>query len=75
MKEVTQTQEAEATKPELIVVPYDQRGAFKLREAAAYGSLSVISLRRAIARGQLQPNRMFRHLLISRAEMDRFLRG
>jgi hypothetical protein len=73
MKVTASPQEAEETKPEPLVVPFDQRGAFKLREAAAYGNLSVISLRRAEKRGLLKFNRKFRHILVSRAEMDRFL--
>ena len=49
------------------------RGAFQLHEAARYLGVSVISVRRAIQRGLLHPNRVFRHLLFPRAELDRFL--
>jgi hypothetical protein len=50
------------------------RGALKLRDAAEYlGGVSQISVRRAIARGLIKPNRSFRHLLIPISELDRFL--
>ncbi len=46
---------------------------FKLRDAARYLSVSEISVRRLIARGLIKRNRALRHVLISRAELDRFL--
>jgi hypothetical protein len=50
------------------------QGALKLKGAAKYlGGVSQISVRRAIARGLIKPNRSFRHLLISITELDRFL--
>jgi excisionase family DNA binding protein len=50
------------------------RGALKLKDAAEYlGGISVLSVRRAIDRGLIKPNRSFRHILISKAELDRFL--
>jgi excisionase family DNA binding protein len=49
-------------------------GAFKLRGACRYlGGLHEATVRRLISRGLLRPNRATRHLLFSRAELDRFL--
>ena len=49
-------------------------GALKIREAAAYlGGISQITVRRLIERGLIKPNRVLRHILISKAELDRFL--
>lgn len=50
------------------------RGALKLNEARQYlGGLSVATMHRLIARGLLKPNRATRHILLSIAELDRFL--
>jgi excisionase family DNA binding protein len=50
-------------------------GALKLKEARQYlGGLSAPTIHRLIHRGVLRPNRMLRHLLFSREELDRFLR-
>jgi hypothetical protein len=50
-------------------------GGLKLKDAAAYlGGISTVSLRRLIKRGLIKPNHSLRHVLISRAELDRFLR-
>jgi len=49
-------------------------GALKIKEAAAYlGGISQITVRRLIERGLIRPNRALRHILISKAELDRFL--
>jgi excisionase family DNA binding protein len=49
-------------------------GGLKLKDAAVYlGGISTLSLRRLIERGLIRPNRTLRHILISRAELDRFL--
>ena len=48
-------------------------GAYKLKPAAHYLSLSVPTMHRLIQRGLLKPNRATRHILFSRAELDRFL--
>jgi hypothetical protein len=49
-------------------------GALKLKEARLYlGGLSVPTMHRLIRRGLLRPNRALRHLVFSRAELDRFL--
>jgi helix-turn-helix protein len=57
-----------------IGVNREPRGALKIRDAAKYlGGVSVISVRRAIERGLIKPNRSFRHLLIPVSELDRFL--
>jgi len=50
-------------------------GALKLKAAADYLDVSVISVRRLIKRDLLKPNRALRHVLISIAELDRFLAG
>jgi Helix-turn-helix domain len=50
------------------------QGALKLKDACRYlGNISPSSLRRLIDRGLLKPNRALRHILISVAELDRFL--
>jgi excisionase family DNA binding protein len=48
-------------------------GAFKLKPAASYLSVSEPTLRRLVDRGLIKPNRALRHLIFSRAELDRFL--
>jgi excisionase family DNA binding protein len=65
----TETTKEKSTNGNLAVAP----GAFKLREASQYLSISEISVRRLIARGLIKPNRSLRHVLISKAELDRFL--
>ena len=51
-----------------------QPGAFKLSGAAAYlGGVSEITVRRLIERGLIKPCRGLRHILIPKAELDRFL--
>jgi excisionase family DNA binding protein len=47
--------------------------AFKLSEAAALLGISVMTLRRAIDRGDLKASRAFRHVLIQATELQRFL--
>jgi hypothetical protein len=48
--------------------------AFKMREARQYvGGLSVPCMHRLCAKGLLRPNRSTRHLIFTRAELDRFL--
>ena len=49
--------------------------ALKLRQAAAYLGVSPVSIRRLVKRGLIRPNRALRHILISVAELDRFLVG
>jgi excisionase family DNA binding protein len=49
------------------------RGALKLREAAAYLSLSETTLLRLVKRGFIAPVRVTRHLLFSIKELDHFL--
>jgi excisionase family DNA binding protein len=49
-------------------------GAFKIKGAAKYlGGVSQITVRRLIDRGLLKPCRGLRHILIPKAELDRFL--
>jgi excisionase family DNA binding protein len=50
-----------------------EKFAFTLKEAAGLVGVSTTSLRRAIVRGQLTPCRKFRHILITRQELERFL--
>jgi excisionase family DNA binding protein len=47
--------------------------ALKLKQAAEYLGLSTVSIRRLIKCGLIKPNRALRHILISVAELDRFL--
>lgn len=51
------------------------RRAYKLKEVASLLGVSVISVRRAIDRGLIKPSRVFRHVIISAEELDRFLRS
>jgi len=51
------------------------RGALKLKEAAQYLGVSSTTVRRLINRGQIQPNRALRHILIPVEELDRFLQS
>ena len=48
-------------------------GALKIREAARYLSVSIITVRRLITRGLIKPNRALRHILIPVAELERFI--
>jgi Helix-turn-helix domain len=50
-----------------------QRGALKIGPAAAYCSLSEVTMRRLCKRGLLKPNRATRHTLFSVQELDRFI--
>jgi hypothetical protein len=48
--------------------------ALKIKDACKYiGGVSEITVRRLIDRGLIKPNRSIRHLLITTAELDRFL--
>jgi helix-turn-helix protein len=48
--------------------------AFKLKQACQYlGGISPVTARRLIKRGLLKRNRALRHIVISKAELDRFL--
>jgi hypothetical protein len=50
-------------------------GALKVREACQYlGGIHPSTLRRLAQRGLIRPNRMFRHTLYTRAELDRVLK-
>jgi Helix-turn-helix domain len=49
-------------------------GGFKLKAACRYvGGISQISMRRQIEKGNIKPCRNLRHLLIPKAELDRWL--
>jgi excisionase family DNA binding protein len=56
------------------IVPLDERGAFQLGEAADYLSLSLTVVRRLIKRGLIHRLPGIRHVVITKAECDRFLR-
>jgi len=56
-------------------VPLTERGAYQLPDAADYLSLSITTIRRLIKRGLIQPLPGIRHIVIARAECDRFLRA
>jgi excisionase family DNA binding protein len=49
------------------------RLSYKLAEAAALLGVSTSTVRRAISRGLITPVRAFRTLLISAAELERFV--
>jgi hypothetical protein len=51
-------------------------GGFKIKAACQYcGGISTVTMRRLIEKGLIRPNRQLRHIIISRAELDRFLAG
>jgi hypothetical protein len=54
-------------------MPPEKRGAFKLPQAADYLSLSITTVRRLINRGLIYPLPGVRHVVIAKAECDRFL--
>lgn len=51
------------------------RLAYRVDEVAAMLGISGKSVRRLIARGLLKPSKALRHLLITRQELDRFLKA
>ena len=55
-------------------VPLTERGAFQLSETANYLSLSLTVVRRLIKRGLIRRLPGIRHVVITKAECDRFLR-
>lgn len=56
------------------VPPQVEQGAFKIQGACQYlGGVSEITVRRLIERGLIKPCRGLRHILIPKAELDRFL--
>jgi excisionase family DNA binding protein len=63
-----------ATKRSAKIIPLNERGAYKLKEACEYlGGISPITVRRLMHRGLLRPLRILRHVMFSKAELDRFL--
>lgn len=50
----------------------ENKHLYKIHEAAQMLSLSVVSLRRLIKTGAIRAHRKTRHILISRAEIERF---
>ncbi|MCW5557810.1 MAG: helix-turn-helix domain-containing protein [Verrucomicrobiae bacterium] len=57
------------------VDPLRGRLAYSVRETAAALGVSEKTIRRLIDRGLLRVSRSLRHILIPRAEIDRFLRS
>ena len=55
-------------------VPLRDRGAFKIKEAATYLGVSVVQVRRYIRRRLITRLPGIRHVVITKAECDRFLR-
>ena len=55
-------------------IPLDERGAFKIKEAAIYLGVSVSQVRRYVKRRELIRLPGLRHVIIAKAECDRFLR-
>jgi excisionase family DNA binding protein len=60
-------------KTQAIDTPPIPKRAFKVSEAAALLGIQPVSIRRLIARGDLTPCRVLRHLLISEKEIERLL--
>jgi Helix-turn-helix domain len=56
-------------------VPLTERGSFQLPQAADYMSLSITTVRRLIKRGLIHPLPGVRHIVVPRAECDRFLQA
>lgn len=53
---------------------HSSQAAFKIPDACAYlGGLSAITIRRLIQRGELKRHPAFRHVVITKRELDRFL--
>lgn len=52
-----------------------ERGALKLAQACEYLSLSAPTVHRLVKRGLLKPNRVTRHLLFLREDLQNFLRN
>jgi excisionase family DNA binding protein len=61
-------------KRRINTVPLGERGAFQLPEAADYLSVSITTVRRLIEKKLIQRLPGIRHVVITRAECDRFLR-
>jgi len=55
-------------------IPLRDRGAFKIKEAAVYLGVSIVQVRRYIQRRLITRLPGIRHVVITRAECDRFLR-
>jgi excisionase family DNA binding protein len=63
------------TTPTHLINPaaYTARLTLKINEAAALIGVSHQTIRRAIARGDIRVSRKTRHVLIPRAELERFI--
>ena len=81
MRAITQNKSTKRRKPSSQwnrrknTVPLTERGAFQLPEAADYLSLSITTVRRLIKRGLIQPLPGIRHIVIEKAECNRFLQA
>jgi hypothetical protein len=74
MAQKKKRQQVNGVEQNIAPAPAQIVGAFKIKPAAQYlGGLSVITMHRLIERGLLHPNRALRHILFSKAELDRFL--
>jgi Helix-turn-helix domain len=58
---------------QIAVTHFIPRGALKLKKAAECLDLAPITVRRLIERGLIKQNGALRHIIISVAELDRFL--
>jgi hypothetical protein len=70
----TQKKKRKAPTFRVNTVPLDQRGAFQLPEAADYLSHSITTVRRLINRRLIRRLPGIRHIVITKAECDRYLR-
>ena len=64
--------EYQPTQPTKPVISTTGRLTLKINEAAAMLGVSISTIRRAIARGDLRANRKLRHVLIPVMELERF---
>lgn len=70
------TQQTQSDSKRLHTLPPPNRGAYQLAEACAYlGGISRSTMHRLIDRGLIRRHPAIRHILISKAELDRFLAG
>jgi hypothetical protein len=74
MSQKSKRPQANGAEQNVATAPAQSVGALKLKEARLYlGGLSTPTMHRLMKRGLLRPNRALRHLLFSKAELDRFL--
>jgi hypothetical protein len=79
MRAITDTKSKTKRKPSsewnrrTNTVPLTERGAFQIADAANYMGVSISSVRRLITRGLIRRLPSLRHIVIAKAECDRFL--